>query len=194
MSSKDALAIGIPLLIAVLGFAGAYLNGVRLALQKERIDRVNRQLADLYGPLLALVSTANRSWDEFRRQYRPGGSYWDRRPPPTEAEANAWRLWITTVFMPLNRQMRDLVVAHADLLREPEIHPCLLDLCAHVASLEAILKRWEAGDFSENKPPLPFPRNELRAYAESSFRELKTVQERLLRERRAAPPRAPSKA
>jgi hypothetical protein len=190
LSWEDALAVGIPLLIALLGFMGAYLNGVRLALQKERIERVNRQLADLYGPLLALVSTGNRSWDEFRRQYRPGGGYWDQNPPPTDAEAEAWRLWITTVFMPLNRQMRDLVVRHADLLREPEIAPCLLDLCAHVASYEAILKRWEQEDVSENKPPLRFPRRELNAYVESSYRDLKAVQGELLRERRAAPQRS----
>jgi hypothetical protein len=189
MSWEDALAVGIPLLIALLGFIGAYLNGIRLALQKERIERVNRQLADLYGPLLALVSAGNRSWGEFRSQYRQGIGYWDQSPPPTDAEAKAWRLWITTVFMPLNRQMRDLVVGHADLLREREIDPCLLDLCAHVASYEAILKRWEDEDFSENKPPLPFPRRELSAYVESSFRELKTVQDRLLRERRTAPRR-----
>src|SRR3954465_6167670 len=124
MPWKDALAIGIPLLIALLGILGAYVNAVRLALQKERIERVNRQLANLYGPLLALLSAGNRSWDEFRRQYRPGGGYWDQASPPSDAEAEAWRLWIATVFMPLNRQMRDLVVGHADLLRETEIDSC----------------------------------------------------------------------
>jgi hypothetical protein len=187
VSWQDALTLGIPVVIALLSLVGAYLNGVRLSLDKERLDRVNRQLADLYGPLLALVSSANRSWDEFRRQYRPGGGFWGSTPPPTEAEAEAWRLWMTTVFMPLNRQMRDLVVAHADLLREEAIDPCLLDVCAHVASYEAILKRWEHGDFSENKPPLPFPRDALRAYAESGFRDLKRDQDKALRARRIAP-------
>ena len=30
---------------------------------------------------------------------------------PTLEQADAWRLWMTTVFMPLNVQMRDAVVA-----------------------------------------------------------------------------------
>ena len=41
--------------------------------------------------------------------------------------------------------------------------------------------------FSENKPPLPFPRDALRTYAESGFRDLKRDQDKALRARRIAP-------
>ena len=126
------------------------------------------------------MHAGNRSWEVFRSQYRSGGSYWGREPPPTDDEARAWRLWVSTVFMPLNRQVRDVVVTHADLLEEDDVAPCLLDLCAHVAAYEAILKRWESRDYAENAPPLAFPRDELSDYAAVSFQRLKSKQKALL--------------
>jgi hypothetical protein len=180
MSWEDTLPIAIPACVALLGFAATYRNSMRLAKRKDKLDRLNRQLGEFYGPLLAGVSAGNRSWEEFRKQYRPHGSYWDQDPPPTDDEARAWRLWITTVFMPLNRQLRDVVVTRADLLDEAEMPPCLLDLCAHVAAYEALLESWKAEHFASNKPPLPFPRRELSTYAEASFRRLKAEQGLLL--------------
>jgi hypothetical protein len=182
MSWEAAVAIGIPAVVAVAGYFVAYGNNLRLAARNDRLDRVNRQLQELYGPLVALVHAGNRSWEVFRIQNRPGGSYWGRDPPPTDQEAHAWRLWVSTVFMPLNRQMRDAVVTHADLLLEDEVESCLLDLCAHVAAYEAILTRWEAADYSEHAPPLPFPRERLSAYVGQAYRRLKLQQKALLRE------------
>lgn len=187
MSFTATLALAFPALVAVVGFFLTYRNNLRLAERKDRLDRVNRQLEELYGPLIALVHAGNRCWEVFRSQYRPSGGYWNQQPPPTEAEAEAWRVWISTIFMPLNRQMRDVIVMHADLLEGDNIEPCLLDLCAHVASYEAILKRWEVGDFDEHKPPLAFPRDELPTYVAASFKRLKAEQKRLLRKSSSEP-------
>lgn len=183
MSWEAALAIGVPAVVAIGGFFVAYWNNLRLAARNDRLARLNRQLQELYGPLLALVHAGNRSWDVFRSQHRPSGSYWGSEPPPNDDEARAWRLWVSTVFMPLNRQMRDVIVAHADLLQEDDVDPCLLDLCAHVAAYEAILKRWEGDDYAEHAPPLAFPRRELSEYASDSFRRLKSRQNALLQYR-----------
>src|SRR3954447_9762693 len=158
------MAAAVAAVVAVFGAIAAYANGLRLARRKDRLDRVNRQLGEFYGPLFSLSAAANRSWTEFRREHRPGGAYWDQARPPTEDEAVVWRTWITTVFMPLNRRMRDVVVGHADLIVEDDIPQCLLDLCAHVSAYEAILAQWERDDFHENKPPLPFPRQALNDY------------------------------
>ena len=180
MSWEAALAIGIPAVVAIVGFFATYRNNLRLTARNDRLTRLNRQLQELYGPLLVLVHAGDRSWDVFRGQYRPTGGFWGSEPPPSEDEARAWRLWISTVFMPLNRQMRDVIVTHADLLEEDDIDPCLLDLCAHVAAYEAILKRWESDDYAEHAAPLAFPRDELSAYASKSFRRLKSQQKALL--------------
>jgi hypothetical protein len=175
------VAAAVAAIVALFGAITAYANALRLARRKDRLDRINRQLGEFYGPLYALVTASNRSWDEFRNDHRPGGgAYWDQSSPPTDDEAVAWRTWITAVFMPLNRRMRDVVVTRADLITEADIPRCLLDLCAHVSAYEAILAQWERGDFHENKPPLPFPRQALNAYIPAAFSQLKLAQSELL--------------
>ena len=133
------------------GYLLAYRNNLRLNQRKDRLDRITRQLGDLYGPLYALASSSAAAWLVFRSQYRPGGAFWSSfRSAPTEDEAAAWRRWMTTVFMPLNRRLREAIVEHIDLLEEEVVPQVLLDACAHVASYEAVLQRWEEGDYTEH--------------------------------------------
>jgi hypothetical protein len=175
------VTLSVTVLIAVAGYLATYLNTLRLARRKDRLDRVSKQLSEFYGPLLALERASGRSWMEFMQRYRPDARYfWDRDDPPTEEQAEAFRLWMRHVFMPLNVRMVDVVTNKADLLDEPEVPECLLELCAHVATYQAILKRWEDEDFSEKVPDIPFPGLELAEYAEATFKRLKAEQNRLL--------------
>jgi hypothetical protein len=183
MSWQAALSLGIPALVAVVGFLITYRNSLALSRRKDRLDRVGRQLGELYGPLFAMSSASAETWRVFRSEYRPGGGFWGKEgPPPTTEEAAAWRLWITTVFMPLNRRMRDVIVDHADLLDEERIPDLLLRVCAHVAVYEAILKQWEQGNHARHATPINFPSNELVKYSEERVQYLKKEQNRLLRQ------------
>jgi hypothetical protein len=186
--SVETAAIVVTVLLALLGYVVKYFNDLRLAQRKDRLDRVNRQLSDLYGPLFALNAAANRLWDEFTRLHATPGSawFWDTSKPPAVEQADAWRLWMTTVFTPLNAQMRDAVVEHADLLRDEEGMPsCLLDLCAHVAGYETVLERWRRGEFDpldlrDNTSVINYPAAELTRYVEAAYAELKREQAGLL--------------
>jgi hypothetical protein len=177
---KVALPLVITILLAIAGYLATYANSLRLARRSDRLDRINRQLRDLYGPLFALTSASNRTWSEFRQRYRPSGGFWDLDSPPTQDEAAAWRLWMSEVFMPLNSQMFDVVVQKADLLEEAYVPDCLLDLCSHVAAYRPVLKAWEKGDYSENKSLINFPREPLMQYVNTTFLKLKSEQQRLL--------------
>jgi len=178
----QATAIVVPIVVALMGVLGAYFYNTALARRKDRLDRINRQLSELYGPLLSLVAASSRSWEVFRSRYRPGGAYWDRDPPPTPDETEAWRLWMSEVFMPLNDRMAELVVTKADLLESRDLPSCLLDLVAHVESYRAVTAAWRQGDYRENRAPLNFPREALQQYAEECFSQLKARQEILLRD------------
>jgi hypothetical protein len=102
--------------------------------------------------------------------------------PPTKEEEAEWRLWMTSVFMPLNERMQEIIIDHADLLDEPEIPNCLLTLCAHVSAYKSVLKQWEQGDYTRNWSVINFPREELLAYTKHTFNKLKKEQSRLLGE------------
>jgi hypothetical protein len=184
MDLKTALTLFVTVCLALTG----YFYTLFLARRKDRLDRINCQLSDLYGPLYALSKTGDHVWLSFRSRHRPYlGSFWaDSLVSDTDAEA--FRLWIRSVFMPLNRQMVDLVVNRADLLEGTKIPECLLELCAHVSSYEALLRQWEKGDFTAYEPIVNFPGHDLLKYAEQEFCRLKQEQDTLLRTQRISIP------
>jgi hypothetical protein len=170
-------------LLALLGYFVTYLNNLRLAQRQARLDRVNKQLKEFYGPLFALTRASTMSWAAFRRVYRPGGSFWDEGHAPTDEEAARWRTWMTEVFMPRNLEMVRIITEHSDLLDEDEMPDCLLTLCAHVAGYMPVLKAWEEGDFSRHTSVVNFPAEELLAYTQANYDRLKREQARLLGKR-----------
>src|SRR3954469_12524362 len=122
MDLTTALTLLVSVALALTGYALTYRNNVRIDQRKARLDRVNRQLTELYGPLLALSSASAMAWHQFRSVYRPGlGTFWGKTSKPTEEEAAGYRLWMTEVFMPLNLRMQSAVVEKADLLIESEV-------------------------------------------------------------------------
>lgn len=189
---------------ALIGYFVKYVSDIRLAQRDDRLDRINRQLSEFYGPLLALTQASEESWRAFRKRYRPDpgrtapGSFWRIDPPPTKEDAIVWRLWMTTVFVPLQRQMMELVLEHADLIDEPEMPPCLLTLCAHVAGYQAVLTEWERGEISLNREDnisvVNFPGHELASYATAEFTRLKAIQAELLGSKATPRPSKPGAA
>jgi hypothetical protein len=183
--SAEVATIVVGVLIAFIGYVVKYVNDLRLAQRKDRLDRVNRQLSELYGPLFALNAAGSRLWTEFMRLPGRRSHVWLFEG--ADDQGKAWRLWMTTVFMPLNVEMRDAVVDHADLLRDTDSMPnCLLDLCAHVAGYETVLERWRTGDFDpqdarDNTSVIDFPADDLASYIDTAYIELKREQSELLR-------------
>ncbi len=181
MDWKTLVTLFVTVVLAFAGYAATYRNGVKLAQRKDHLERIERQLKELYGPLFALVSASGEAWLGFRAIYRRGaGSYWRSATNPTEREAAAWRLWMVEVFMPLNSRMAQLVTEHADLIEESEMPPCLLTLCAHVEGYRAILAAWKSGDFSRHLSVVDFPASDLLAYASQHYNRLKQEQAVLL--------------
>lgn len=167
-------------LLALLGYLVTYLNNLRLAQRAARLERINRQLREFYGPLFALTRASTMAWVAFRRRYRPGSSFWGGDEPPTSQQAVMWRLWITEVFMPRNLEMVRIITDKADLLEEAEMPECLLTLCAHVAGYIPVIKAWEDGDFSRHTSVVNFPSDALLEYTQERYLALKQEQARLL--------------
>jgi hypothetical protein len=170
--------------LALLGYLITHQSSIRIAQRKERLERVNRQLSEFYGPLFALTSSSRLAWGAFQMKYSRDGSFFDDEAKIPADELEAWRLWMTTVFMPSNLRIYELIVLKTDLLIETEIPDCLLKFCAHVSVYQTILKRWEKKDFSEHLSVINFHGGELLQYSENAFRILKDEQDRLIRYKR----------
>lgn len=173
--------------IAVVGYLIKYMADVDLEQRKGQLERVNRQLSELYGPLFALALTGSRAFEALVRTRSDHADFGERAP--NEEEAAAFRLWMVHVLMPLNRRLVELILTKADLLEENEVPPVLLDVAAHVSSYEAVLKAWEAGDYSRMYAVLAFPGKELTQYSRAAYERLKTRQRELLERVNLAPTR-----
>jgi hypothetical protein len=84
------------------------------AIRADRIDRLNAQLRDLYGPLMALVLSTNALFQTWRQRELPLPNGW---AGATAMEQEEWRHWMATVFMPLNRRIAETIIAHEDLVK-----------------------------------------------------------------------------
>jgi hypothetical protein len=179
MDFKTAATLLVTVLVAMIGFSYT----LHLARRKDRLRRISRQLSEYYGPLYSLCKSGEFVWRSFRETHRPGsGSYWKATTTPvSEADAHAFRTWMSAVFMPMNRAMKEIVVRRADLLEDTEMPPCLLQLCAHVSAYEALERQWEEHNFYEHRPNVNFPRKALTEYAEREYSRLKVEQAKLLR-------------
>lgn len=175
---QTAALIG--LITAIVAAGIGYVATARInradAIRADRIDRLNAQLRDLYGPLMALVLSTNALFQTWRRRELPLPHGW---AASTAGEREEWRHWMRTVFMPLNRRIAETIITHADLVEEDFMPPQLLALCAHVASYEALLERWEAGSYDRFIPHILFPQVVV-PYVTRRFNDLKQRQTKLL--------------
>ena len=172
------LSTAITIFLALLGYLATYINNLRLSQRKDKLDRINRQLSELYGPMFSLTHASNIAWQGFRSIHRPNQPYFDGTKLP-EKDLAAWRLWMTTVFMPINTKLYELILAKSDLLIETDMPQSLLLFCAHVAAYQAVLEQWKNKDYSEHLSVVEYPRA-IEQYAQKSYAKLKAMQAALL--------------
>jgi len=188
MTLGAAITVGVTILLALSGYLATYMSNRVLAQREARLGRINAQLSELYGPLLADLKGGNAAWEVFKElAARVGPRFWKTGEAPNDRQALLWRVWITTVFQPRNRRMIDRVKARADLLLEDEMPDCLLKLAANAASYDVLAGRWDDPAFApKSREDLlapnqyAFPRVELDGYVPSAYRALKKAQQELL--------------
>jgi hypothetical protein len=170
----------VALVLALIGLAGKYIQDRRIAERKARLERTNSQLRELYGPLFALERAGTATYAEFRKRYRPNKPYFSADKPPTAADLSAWRLWMTEVFMPVNLQMENIILANSHLILGGYFPKCFHELLAHIAAYKPVLKRWKDGDFGDHLSVIEFPHGELPAYLSAAVILLQQHQQELL--------------
>jgi len=99
MDSKTVATLVVTVVLAFIGYLIKYLNDVAVARRKDRLERINLQLRNLYGPLYALEQATGIAWDALSKRY-PNVDRPDFAPPSTEDDLADWRLWMSEVFMP----------------------------------------------------------------------------------------------
>src|SRR5688572_14225276 len=107
-TNKLLITTAVTVFIAFAGFIVKYINDLTLTRRKDKLDRINKQLGDFYGPLYSLLKSNQQAWLSFRHRHKPSGSYFDPQNPPTEEQLIAWRHYMKAVFMPANEKIYDI--------------------------------------------------------------------------------------
>jgi len=79
----------------------------------------------------------------------------------TTAELKRWRTWMTKDFIPLDREMVNIVLYHAHLIDGDEFPEAFHDMLENVIIWEGLAAQWEDGDFNRHWDSINFPYNEL---------------------------------
>lgn len=98
----EFIALGLSFLIALIGYLVTYIQSIRLEQRTQKINRINHQLRDFYGPMYAIVSSSKSSFYALVRKTIPEG---DKekfkqliRANPRSAASIEYRKWMEEVY------------------------------------------------------------------------------------------------
>jgi hypothetical protein len=181
--SAAVITASASVVVAALSYLATYYTSFRMEKRRNQLDRVNQQLARLYGPLYSLTQSNGIAYRAMRSRYDPDGLF-DQRTADSRSrislpQKEVYKLWMTTVLQPANRDARDTLLKNTDLLVDGVMPTSALNWCTHVAGYEAVLAVWAAGDDAEIFSLVPYPQ-EFTDYVAESFELLQARQAKLL--------------
>lgn len=144
------IGIIIALIGASITIVGWFVNhNLTASLERKRrrlnaqVEFRNRQLEELYGPLVFLVLEGRRSFEDLldilgRRHVFAIG---DSRLP--EDELKTWLFWVDNEFLPRNKKVRELIAEKAHLIEGPQIPESWLRFADHYNSWRVRHDRWK---------------------------------------------------
>lgn len=127
---------------AIIGYTVSFGDAHR----KVQVDKLDKQIERLYGPLYAFSTASHQAWSDLRRVSGRGVYFFNDEDMPDAESVELWRRWMKIVFMPLNLKMEDAIVTNVQLLEGKEIYPCFIDFISHVESYKATLASWKDDD------------------------------------------------
>lgn len=146
------------------------------ATKQEARVRVERQLNELYRPLLALVQESHLSVQDFMKTKL--GRDWIF-PLEKEEEVKLWLVKAETDLMPRNERMCALIRSKPDLVEGAELPPTWKALLEHQDGWRALHEKWKTDHIPYHwHSPTPFPKR-LESELEASIQKLERRRDEL---------------
>ncbi|CAG4911675.1 hypothetical protein [Paraburkholderia saeva] len=138
------IATVLALIPAIATYVATSIDKVRSA----KLEYVNKQIEHLYGPLYALTQADDKAWHQFIKTFSSIDRryFFDTRNPPTIEQTDAWRVWMKTVFQPLNVKMEDAIVGNSQLVIGDKLSPVFQDLITQTEAYKAVIGSWKDAD------------------------------------------------
>lgn len=184
MNLENLVPLVIPVILALGGYLFTYFYGKRQEQRKNRLERINRQLDELYGPMLAIVQSSQQAWECFLAKHNDNPKFYKKENNPTSEEVAEFHKWMASVFMPNNEKLYAIITNNTSLMVEDEIPKVLLDLFAHIMEFKInfMERKGEHDEVAESNRK--YHGQELLHYCEDKFRGLKTEQIAIIKQGR----------
>ena len=180
MNGTETATIVLPAVLAVTGYFLSYIYRLKLERRKNRLKRIDRQLSEFYGPLLATVQANQKAWDSLVEKNDGKEGFYKTKNNPTPEQSEEFINWMNLVFMPNNEKLYEIIVEKTSLLVDDQLPNPLLELMAHILEYRIELKQVEETGKKAMEMKRKYPAEELLAYCKSNFERLKTKQSKLL--------------
>jgi hypothetical protein len=136
--SQLVKAILVAVIPGIIAFGLTFLDSQR----NEALAHVNDQISKLYGPLYVTSQADCDTWSGVAR------SEWSRlkyafSKSTTIEQTRQWRLWMTTVFQPMNVQMEQAILSNSQLVIGDRMPASFGALIAHTEGYKIVISRWQ---------------------------------------------------
>jgi len=168
------------ILLAFIGYIVSYLNNLRINKRKDRLDYVNKQLNEFYGPLYVITQSSEITYEALREvTAKRGNRYINQEAPKKKGDLSQWEIWLKEVFIPTYDILDKLIIEKSYLIEERDIPDCLNNIIAHNAGYKVLIKNWEKGNFEDRKSIVKYA-DDLAKYAKEKYLKLKQKQTKLI--------------
>lgn len=175
------VAISVTIILAFFGYFVTHLNNVSLNQSKNKLEYINKQLNELYGPLLVITESTEIAFNHFLSKMRNKGFPTIDEFAPNEGDHfSEWRIWVENVLMHLNMRLETIIIEKSYLISEHDIPLCFKNFIAHNSDYKIIIEKWKNNIFDEYKATLEFPK-EIKLYAKTNYDKLKRKQLQLMK-------------
>jgi hypothetical protein len=147
---------------------------------KNQLERLNKQISDLYGPLFTLYETGDQNFYIYLKHC--GSNITFKNPH--------YNLWSSTVFHPTNLAMEQLIINKADLVLGKKVPPCFLSFCAWSTTRKVYIEAHKMGNldlkiWEQILEEIEHPQIDMQVHLRATFEVLKEEQSRLLSGKRS---------
>jgi hypothetical protein len=182
--SIELLSVIITIGLAIVGYIITHQRELALAKRKERLELINKQLNEFYGPLYTALESGHRASQAFFRNRDMKA----KLPQSSEklTDQDEWRLWVKTVILPLNTITETVILEKAYLIQEEKMPEFLLEFVAHTGAYRVLIAQWNQEKTELEYALISFPKD-IHAYATHAYQELKREQLKLIGQLKARP-------
>ena len=131
--------------VTIVGWFASYLLGSRADRRRARltaqIAHIEKQLAELYGPLAFLVYEGRATFKDLLQTLGRRYVFYADRPLP-EDELKIWLFWVDNDLMPRNMAIQNLLSTKTHLIQDGDLPASYIAFLDHHNSWRVTHERW----------------------------------------------------